>query len=238
MHRRFLITTVAAVAVIAASCSTSTTSSDGNISEPFTKVVVNAIGGSVQIERTTGTPEWLAEVSYSEALPDFEPKVEEGVLIVDDGCSGYEGDCAVDYLIQVPEGTEVEATTVSADVTITNISAAVTVSSTSGVIFLNTVKGDISVDTVSGDILGTKLEAATAAFDSTSGDIDVAFERIITNLTVDTTSGNITAQLAGDSYNLEVDAGGARDLKIDDDETSTNLVTLTTETGDLTVYKQ
>ena len=66
----------------------------------------------------------------------------------------------------------------------------------------------------------------------------MAFERIITNLTVDTTSGNITAQLAGDSYNLEVDAGGATDLKIDDDETSTNVVTLTTETGDLTVYKQ
>ncbi len=195
-------------------------------------------GGSVQIESTRGTPEWLAEVSYSGDEPDFAPRVVDGVLIVDDGCDDSE-DCSVDYLISVPEDTKVVATTDSADVTVTEISAPVTVTTTSGIVFLNTVEGEISVETESSDIIGTKLEASSATFNSSTGDIDVAFERVIADLIVSTGTGNITAQLAGDSYNLTAEAGsGSTDIKIDSDETSTNIVSLRTESGDITVYKQ
>jgi hypothetical protein len=236
MNRRLLIA-VAALAVFAASCSGSTTDADGDITEPFTQIVVTAGAGDVQIERTTGTPGWLAEASYSGDVPDFTPTVVDGVLIVDEGCTGT--GCSVDYLLSIPETTPVIVTTGSGDVTITSISASVDVETGSGVVFLNTVKGTIEVVTGSGDILGTKLEAATASFESGSGAIDVAFELIISDLTVETGSGNVTAQLAGDDYNLDVETGsGSIDLKIDDNDASTNMVKMKTGSGDLRVYKQ
>ena len=201
-------------------------------------MIVNTDGGDVQIERTTGTPEWLAEATYSGEKPDFEPRVVDGELIANEGCKGT-GECSVAYLLSVPEGTEVVARTASGDVTITSISAAVDIETASGVVFLNTVKGIITVTSASGDILGTKLEAATATFTSASGNIDVAFEAIISNLVAETGSGNVTAQLAGESYNLDLDIGsGALDLSIDDDDTSIYMVRLKTSSGDITIYKQ
>jgi hypothetical protein len=235
--KRRLVIGIAALAAAAAACS-GAASGEGEIIEDFDTVVVNVSGGSVQIERSRGTPDWLAEASYSGDEPDFAPRVEEGVLIVNDGCGGL-GSCTVDYLISVPEGTAVTVTADDADVTITEISAAVTITTGSGVVFLNTVKGPISVGTESGDVIGTKLEASSASFNSSSGDIDVAFERVIADLIVATGSGNVTAQLAGNSYNLTVDAGtGSTDVKIESDETSNNIVSLRTESGEITVYKQ
>lgn len=235
MKRRYLSAAIAALAIGAAACS-STSSGEGELTE-FSSVMVTMTGGSIQIQRTTGPAEWTAEATYSGEKPDFAPKVVDGTLVVDDGCGATSG-CSVDYLISVPETTEVQVTGGSADVTIRSISAPVTVDTGSGVVFLNTVKGPISIVTGSGNIIGTRLEAASASFTSESGNIDVAFERVITDLTVDTESGNITAQLAGESYNLDVSAGGAVDLKIEDDDTSTNTIVLNTETGDLKVYKQ
>jgi hypothetical protein len=238
MKRRHLPITIVFLAVLAASCSTTTTDAEGQITEPFTRVVVSTGAGNVQIERTTGTPDWLAEATFSGDEPDFTPKVVDGELIVDEGCEGI-GECSVDYLIAVPEGTEVVARSGSGDVTVTSISAAVDVETGSGVVFLNTVKGPIMVETGSGDILATKLEAAQASFESGSGSVDVAFELIITDLRVNTGSGNVTAQLAGGPYDLDLDTGsGNIDLKLDDDDTASYKVELNTGSGDITVYKQ
>lgn len=237
MNRRHVLGAIAALSLLVAGCGSSA-SGDESINESFSSITVTMGGGSLQIERTAGTPEWLAEASYSGNRPDFEPKVVEGVLTVDDGCEG-QSDCTVDYLISVPENTQVTVTTSDADVTITQISAAVTIETDSGVVFLNTVKGPITVGTETGDVIGTKLEAASASFSSRTGDIDVAFERVIAELTATTGSGNVTAQLAGDSYNLTAEAGsGSTDVKIDSDETSTNIVSLRTESGEITVYRQ
>ena len=239
MKTRRLLSAIAVLAVAAASCSTTTTEKSGTIDDAFTRVVVSGSSGRIQIERTTGTPEWLAEASYSGNEPDFVPTVVNGELIVDDSCSGFAiGDCTVDYLLSVPEGTEVSVLTGSGDVTVTSISAAVDIETGSGVVFLNTVKGPINVSTGSGDILGTKLETAAASFTAGSGSIDVAFERIVADLNAETGSGNVTAQLPDASYNLVAETGsGSLDLKISDDDTSTNMIVLRTGSGDLTIYK-
>ena len=235
---RYLSIAIVVLAVLGAACSTKTTEANASIDDPFTRVIVTTAAGDVQIERTTGTPEWLAEATYSGTEPDFEPRVVDGELIVNEGCQGV-GECSVAYLLSVPEGTEVVARTASGSVTITSISAAVDVETSSGTVFLNTVNGTITAISASGDILGAKLESATATFNSASGSIDVSFQAIITNLLAESSSGNITAQLPGDSYNLDVDAGsGALDLSIDDDETSIYMVTLKTSSGDITIYKQ
>ena len=235
---RYLSIAIVALAVLGAACSTKTTEANASIDDPFTRVIITTAAGDVQIERTTGTPEWLAEATYSGTEPDFEPRVVDGELIVNEGCESV-GECSVAYLLSVPEGTEVVARTTSGSVTITSISAAVDVETSTGTVFLNTVNGTITAISGSGDILGAKLESATAAFNSASGNIDVSFQAIITNLVAESSSGNITAQLPGDSYNLNVDAGsGTLDLSIDDDETSIYMVRLKTSSGDITIYRQ
>ena len=227
-----------ALAVLAAACSTSTNDADAEIDEPFTRVIVTAGSGDVVIQQTTRTPEWSTQASHSGELTDYAPRVVNGELIVDEACDGLTS-CFVDYVLLVPEGTEVVAHTGSGDVTIVSISAAVDVSTASGVVFLNTVKGAITVETNSGDILGTKLEAAHATFVSSTGNVDVAFELIISELIVDTGTGNVTAQLAGGPYNLDASTGsGSIDFKVDDDDTATNFIMLKTGSGDLIIYKQ
>lgn len=238
MKRRRLPTALAVLVVLAAACSTTTSDADAGVDEPFTRVIVTTGAGDVVIQRTTRTPEWSAQASYSGEKPDFAPRVVNGELIVDEACDGLSS-CSVDYVLSVPEGTEVVARTGSGDVTIVSISAAVDVTTVSGVVFLNTVKGTIAVETDSGDILGTKLEAARATFKSNTGNVDVAFELIIADLIVDTGTGNVTAQLAGGPYNLDASTGsGSVDFKIDDDDTATNMIVLKTGSGDLIVYKQ
>jgi hypothetical protein len=237
MNHRHWAAAVVLLAVFAAACSTTTDEADGEIGESFARVLVEVGSGDVQVERTTGPAEWLAEAKYSGDRPDFSPRVVEGDLVVDDGCAGRDG-CSVRYRISVPEGTEVVARSSSGDISVTSISAPVDVESASGTVFLNTVKGAIVVTTASGDIIGTKLESAAASFSSSSGSIDVAFEVAIADLTVETDSGNLTAQLAGDDYDFDIEAGGSIDLKIDDDDASTNKVVLRAASGDITVYKQ
>lgn len=237
MKIRAFLGALAALAIVAAACSTGSVEADERITDTFTRVVVQVGAGDVTVERTTGRSEWFATADFSGDRPAFEPRVVDGELIVDDGCDS--ADCSVLYTIRVPEGVQVTARSGSGDVTVTEIEGAVSVETGSGTVFLNTVKGLITVETGSGDIVGTRLEAATATFEAGSGNIDVAFENIIASLFVETGSGNVTAQLAGGPYNLDAATGsGSTDFKIDDDDTSPNVVTLKTGSGDLTVYKQ
>ena len=238
MNVRRILMPIAILTVIAAACSTTTSESEGTIDEPFTRVVVTVGSGDVVVQRTTGSPEWFATADYTGARPSYEPVVAGTDLIVADDCE-TSSECSVTYTILVPEGTEVTATGGSGAITVKEITAAVSVANGSGTVFLDTVNGGISVTTGSGDIIGTKLVAAEATFDSASGSIDVAFENVIPALTIDTTSGDVKAQLAGGPYNLETETGaGNTDLKVDDDDNATNMVSLKTGSGDVTVYKQ
>ena len=211
---------------------------DAQIEESFTRVVITVGSGDVTVQQTTGPSEWFASASFSGDKPPFEPKVIEGVLIVSDGCDPS-SDCSALYTINVPKSSEVTASSGSGDITIVGIEAPVDVHTDSGTVFLNTVLGEIHVHTNSGNIVGTRLEASSATFIATSGNIDVSFENVIANLTVETDTGNVTAQLAEGPYNLNTDAdSGSTDIKINDDDTAPNMVSLSTGSGDLTVYRQ
>lgn len=238
MKGRRLPIAVVGLALLAAACSAAEIGADGDISDPFTRVVVASESGDIQILRATGAVSWEARAAYSGSEPDIEPTVVDGELIVDAGCAGRD-DCTVEYFLSVPEDTEVVVRTRSGDVTVTEISAAVTVETESGIVFLNTVKGEIEVTTGSGDIIGTKLEAFSAHFTSNTGRIDIAFEAIITDLTAETGTGDVTAQLAGGPYNLDAETGsGKTDIKVADDDTAPYSAYLRTLSGDLTVYEQ
>ena len=238
MKVRALLAGFAVLAVLAAGCSTSTTETDARIDEAFASVLITVGAGDVTVERTTGRVEWFATAEFSGQRPAFEPTVVGGVLVVDDGCAGGDG-CSVRYTIRVPESTSVEGSSGSGDIRVTGLIGSISVVTVSGTVFLNTVNGTISVESRSGDIVGTKLVAAIASFDSSSGDIDVAFENVIPDLVVDAGSGNVTAQLAGGPYNLDTETiSGATDFKIDDDNSAPNMIVLRTTSGDLTVYRQ
>ncbi len=229
---------LAGLALLAAACSTTTREADGEISEPFTRVVVVSEAGDIQIQRATGAVSWEARAAYSGSAPQIEPTVVDGELIVDAGCDGAD-DCSVEYFLLVPENTEVVVRTGSGDVTVAEISAAVTVETESGIVFLNTVKGEIEVTTASGDIIATKLEAFSARFTSDTGRIDVAFEAIITDLRVESGTGDVIAQLASGPYNLDAETGsGKTELKVADDDTAPYVAYLRTLSGDLTVYER
>jgi hypothetical protein len=238
MKVRAMLAGLAALAVLGAACSASSSEATARIDDPFTHIVVRVGAGDVTVERTTGRTEWFATADFSGDRPAFEPIVVDGELIVDDGCDGLDG-CSVRYTVRVPANTTVDAASASGDVTVTELNGTVSVVTTSGTVFLNTVNGTIAVEGGSGDIVGTKLVAANASFTSASGNIDVAFENVIPDLTVETGSGNITAQLADGSYNLDtLTESGTIDTKIDDTDTSANIIVLKTGSGNLTVYRQ
>jgi len=238
MKVKALVTGLAALAMLGAACSATTSEANARIDEPFNRVVIRVGEGSVTVERTTGRVEWFATADFAGERPAFDPVVVDGELIVDDGCSGAE-DCSVRYTILVPENTTVTATSGSGDVTVRQLIGNVSVDAGAGTVFLDTVNGTVAVTTGSGDILGAKLVAASASFVSSSGNIDVAFENVIPDLVVQTGSGNVTAQVPEGPYNIDaVTDSGATDFKIDDTDSAPNTIMLRTGSGNLTVYRQ
>jgi len=151
-------------------------------------------------------------------------------------------ECA-DLQIQVPKGSHLEVSTVSADIEANGISGAARLGTVSGGISLNSSADRIEVKTVSGDvtvvgsakaaqITATSVSGSVRVSDvdgsldaeNVSGDTKVAARRIST-LKMSATSGNLTFEgslLKGGNYDLNnvsgdvvLAVGGAPDARFD-----------------------
>lgn len=190
-------------------------------------IIGNAAVGGASIE---------ADLRDGDPAPSYD--LAAGVLTVSDECGTDEG-CRADYTVSIAGDADVMVATADGNVALTDLAGAVTLDVTRGDVTLNTVSGDMQVVIEEGSVLGTRLVADAATFESQRGDLDVTFDEPVMTLVVATDRGDITVQLPEAAYAFDATApNGSVDLALEDDPAATNVVTLDAGNGSITVYRR
>ncbi|MEV2275648.1 DUF4097 family beta strand repeat-containing protein [Nocardiopsis sp. NPDC049922] len=139
-------------------------------------------GDEVALERT------LRSGPFQEPGDDVEE--EDGGTFVEAECEGLwflGGDCAVDYDVTVPEGTQVTVSTTSGRIRVENVDGRLDLSSTSGDVVVSDNVGDVAASSTSGGLELAGVEGSVEA---------------------ETTAGGILASGSGESLSAESVSGG------------------------------
>ncbi|MFI6576106.1 DUF4097 family beta strand repeat-containing protein [Nocardiopsis sp. NPDC050513] len=138
-------------------------------------------GDEVVLERTTRSGPFRE--------PEDDVEQEDGGTFVEAECEGLwflGGDCAVDYDVTVPEGTEVAVSTVSGRIRVENVDGRLDLSSTSGDVVVSGNVGDVAASSTSGGVELSGVEGSVEA---------------------ETTSGGVLASGAGESLSAQSVSG-------------------------------
>ncbi|OLT27574.1 hypothetical protein BJF83_18425 [Nocardiopsis sp. CNR-923] len=144
--------------------------------------VVAGSGDEVVLERTLRSGPFQEPEEYV---------TEDGGTLVEAECEGegvwfLGGDCAVDYDVTVPEGTEVTVSTVSGRIRVENVDGLLDLSSTSGNVVVNGNVGDVAASSTSGGLELSGVEGSVEA---------------------ETASGRVLASGAGESLSAQSVSG-------------------------------
>ena len=150
------------------------------------RVVAGATAGTIEVSRHLTWGPWSPAPSASELLNG-------STLELEVECGGLVGWCGVDYVVTVPDAT---------DVTVDNDSGDVSVSGSFGSTVLKTGSGDITT-------AGLRSTEVTAYADS--GDIELDLGAVVPAVDVRAGSGDVAVRIpAGARYALSLDAGSGK----------------------------
>jgi hypothetical protein len=179
------------------------------------------------------------EASFSDT-DQFDVRVEDGLLIVEHNC-GDASSCTVDYQLLIPESTGIEVTTQGGNVSVSDTKAGVGITTEDGDIFVRRIEGEIVASTTSGLMTGTQNRSRVASFTSAESRISVSFDEVIDTLRAETGEGDITVQLTGGPYLLEVQTGsGSVDVRVDETDDANQAAgeaAIRTSKGDIKIFQ-
>lgn len=220
------------------------------VSARVTAVNVSTSSGTVKVHAGTGSGVTIQRtVHYNSGHPHPSQSVQGGTLTFDNGCSR----CTIDYDLTVPASVSVTAHADSGDVTVDGVASADLKASSgtlradniegslsahidSGDIKLETVGGAVDLSTDSGSINGTGLNGTVANAKADSGGIRLDFTAIPTSVKAHASSGSLHLMVPDHSYLITgSSSSGSRKIHVTQDPHSTNLLDLTTDSGDVTV---
>jgi hypothetical protein len=140
-------------------------------------------------------------------------------LTLDADCNGFLGWCSVDYVVTVPDASEVAVDNGSGDITITGSF------------------GGVSLTVGSGDIESANLRAEDVRAVAGSGDIDLELGTAASPVEVRTGSGDVTVEIPPDAtYAVQAAASsGDADVSVATDPRSTSTMRINTGSGDIAI---
>ncbi len=227
--------TIACLAVALAACG-APAGEVTELAEAPMRIVASGSGG-ITIDGSAGGSGVRVEHRIAGGDTDVEVSVEGGVLVLDDGCESPD-ECTVDYAVELDGPVAVEVVAGSGNVSVSGVDGDVTIEVGDGDVYLTNVVGDVEVATGSGKVLATRMTSERGAFATGEGDIDVTFDEQITELAATTEEGNVRAQLADGPYAIDASAPGRIDIRVETSDDAEASVTLSTATGDITVYRR
>lgn len=175
-------------------------------------VVSGGAAGRIQVARHLAWGPGSSQPTVSEHLNGT-------TLELGSDCGGLFGWCGVDYVVTVPDAS---------DVTVDNGSGDVSVTGSFGSAVLKTGSGDI-------DSTGLRAREVTAY--AGSGDIALELGAVAPTVDVQTGSGDVSVKVPQDArYALSLDAGsGSEDVNVATDPTSSSSMQVRTGSGDIEV---
>ncbi|SNT07810.1 Putative adhesin [Streptosporangium subroseum] len=133
-------------------------------------------------------------------------------------CPEPDGNCSVDYKVEIPQGVTVK------------------LDAGSGIITLRGLTGGVSASTGSGDIEANALGAKRFVADTGSGHIKARFTVMPDNVDLETGSGDVTAWLPQGAYNVTTRSGsGDQTVEVTKDPSAPRTVSVQTGSGDAEV---
>ncbi len=163
-------------------------------------VKLNTVSGDCIIEKNDANEIEVTVESKYFPPDNFEPKIKERkhVLRLTEKIYGS-GSGQITWTIRVPDGTEVEFTTASGELTITDFKGVFIANTASGNIEIENCQGEFNINTASGDIdaVGVIIEEEST-FASASGSVNVKLaESSRFDLTVGSASGRAVLDYNG-----------------------------------------
>jgi DUF4097 and DUF4098 domain-containing protein YvlB len=163
----------------------------------------------------TETLHWRGNAS---AKPTTSHPVDGDKLTLNYRCPKSSWSCGVDYRVEIPHGLDVKSDTGSGDIT------------------LRALSGPVNASTGSGDIDANGLSGTTLIGKTGSGDVQVAFVAIPSDVNVDTGSGNGTVKVPQGSYAVTTDSGsGSQQVGVTKNAAAPRKIVVRTGSGDVKV---
>jgi hypothetical protein len=134
-------------------------------------------------------------------------------------CSGLVFRCGSRFRVAVPPDTSVVVHSGSGNDTVSGLS------------------GPLRIVAGSGDITASAIRSPTVRATSSAGNVDISFAGLPQLVDVSSGTGNATARVltAGHRYHVVVSAGGTAQSSVPDDHQSSNLVQVSSVSGNATV---
>ena len=131
----------------------------------------------------------------------------------------------------------VRATSGSGDVSASNLTGALNLNAGSGDITLDHLSGPLVLSAGSGDINGTSISATNVQANDSSGDVDLSFNRVPTDVDIGDGSGDITVAVpANVSYSVVAKASsGSTNIGVPTNPLSHNVIHLSAASGDISI---
>jgi DUF4097 and DUF4098 domain-containing protein YvlB len=167
---------------------------------------IGADAGDVRIERAPGR-ELVVETHASGSLrvPRVESRMDDGKLVLHADCVIFENRCRVSFVVRVPAGTHVSASTDAGDIVASGLTAGAALHSDSGDLRVTGSAGPLALSTDSGDIEARDVRSQKLAAHTDSGDVGLTFASPAGRVDATTDSGDVTIALprTADSYDVE-----------------------------------
>lgn len=215
-----------------------TSTESTTLTQPLTRIVFDDMSSSnLTLRPAKGTAvEVTRKLQWRGDKPPVYTETFEGqTLHVSARCEVLR--CSIDYIVELPENTEIQAKVTSGDVDVSGITGPVSVESTSGDVKLTRVKSNITVKATSGDVSTSDLAAAQVDVTATSGDIDLDFAAAPQTVTAHATSGDITILVPShDAYRVEVKtSSGDQTVSVDRTESAERKISAEATSGDVRI---
>ena len=184
-----------------------------------TTLVINGGAGSIDVTGSNrGTILVAQQSSYSKTPPTATHKVSGTTLTLSYTCTAQLV-CGVSYVVQVPRGVAVRASTRAGSVTLTSLA------------------GPVSAQTSAGLITAIDLSSPTAELKSSAGGIDATFTAAPSSVHASTNIGPITLNVPGSvSYKIGTHTYvGSSTITVRENAASPHTISASSDLGSITI---
>jgi hypothetical protein len=214
---------------------------------------VGISGGAPGVVRVHG------QVHYALVRPGISWQRTPSGISLQSRCHSVTGPCSFDYQVAMPAGAAADVTDGSGDLAARGLHGPVTLHTDSGQISATALTGDVLISNQSGDVTAAGLSgrnvviragsgniAATGltgpgvTVTNQSGDVTLIFASVPSRVRVTCDSGDIKLVLppGNTAYHLEArTSSGTTDLRVPKDTSSPHVVTVTDQSGDISVTR-
>jgi hypothetical protein len=152
-------------------------------------------------------------------------------------CHSRNGDCGYDYTLYVPVSTKVVAGVTAGDISASGLSGPLQLNATAGNVTLTGLSGHLEVNSLAGNVTAADLSPAWADVEEGTGNVALRFTAPPSYVHVKAFTGNIDVVVPRPSgYHVSTsDHLGNVSVGIVDNRASTRVMTLSVETGNISV---